>query len=421
MHIAIEKGNIGPASIAVPTSKSLSHRALIAAALHNGISHLYGVVDNEDTAATIQCLEHLGATFKKQDQHYIVQGISDFNAYDGKTLDCRESGSTLRFLLPVCSLTDTEVTFTGKGRLLERPLTVYEDIFQKQGIRFEKKNDTLFLKGKLCPNTFVIPGNISSQFISGLLFALPLLESDSKIIIQPPYESKSYVDLTMDVLNKCGIAINQNENEITIKGQQTYGNLDMTIDGDDSQAAFFAVLGAIQNTPMHLHGISKDSRQGDHVIFDIIQTMGGQVEEVEDGYIVSGGTLHGTTIDLANCPDLGPILFVLATQAEGMTEFENTARLRIKESDRVACMKEELDKLGCRMEVEDNRVIIHGKTILQGKAELEGHNDHRIVMALSILATMSTDVIGIQGAEAIAKSYPTFFEDLKKTGVNMYD
>ena len=197
--------------------------------------------------------------------------------------------------------------------------------------------------------------------------------------------------------------------------------IDCTVEGDDSQMAFFAELALIQNVSMDVLNLRHDSKQGDHVIVDIVRNIGGTVAEIDDGYRISGGYLRGTTIDLADCPDLGPALFAIATQCEGTTTFIHADRLRMKESDRIACMEEELHKLGCQMTSDRGTVTVQGKTAIHGKVTLDGHNDHRIVMALAVLASCSDGAVEILGSEAVNKSYPNFFEDLERTGIVVHD
>ncbi|MBP3891009.1 MAG: 3-phosphoshikimate 1-carboxyvinyltransferase [Solobacterium sp.] len=421
MKVTIHPKDIKDTIIQVPSSKSYGHRLFIAAALHDGISKIHHVFENEDIKATRTCLENLGATFQKENDTYLVTGIKDFTNLKDTTFQCGESGSTLRFLIPLVSESNEKVTFTGKERLFARPLQIYEEIFKSQNIPFQKGQTALTIEGALQPGEFHVPGNISSQFISGLLFVLPLLKEDSKLVIEPPYESKSYVDMTIEVLNKSGIQIHKEDHTYHIPGNQVYQAFDMRVEGDASQAAFFAAFAAMHQKEMKLEHLNPSSIQGDAIIFSYLKEMGAEIKWEKDTCIVQGNTLNGIEMDLGNCPDLGPILFALATQAKGKTIFKNVARLRLKESDRIEAMKEELECLGCKMEVYENEVIVYGDTMIQGNIEVNGHNDHRIVMALSILASKSEAPITISGAEAITKSYPTFFADLKKTGVEVYD
>lgn len=417
MQKIIDPSHILPdASVSIPSSKSLSHRALIAAALAEGTSVIDHLSFSEDTKATMGVLSHLGAVFQRDGDKVTVNGISSFD-YDGYVLDCGESGSTLRFLIPLFSLTGKEVIFTGHGRLMKRPQSVYQDIFHQNHLLFDFEKNTLHISGPLPAGNYVIPGNVSSQFISGLLFALPLLRENSSIEVTGDFESRSYVDLTLAMLKKAGIVINQNNTTYTIPGTQRYRPFHYSVDGDDSQAAFFALLGLVQKEPIVLHHLNHDSQQGDHALFHILKSAGAGVKEIPDGYEVLPGELHGTVIDLADCPDLGPAMFALAAQCSGETTFVHAGRLRIKESDRIAAMEEELRKMGVQMISDENTVVIQGSAALKGNISLSSHHDHRIAMALSMLASIADGPVTIEDADAVNKSYPDFFEDLSSTGV----
>lgn len=414
-----EPSKLNGATIEIPASKSLSHRALITAALADGTSRIKNVVKNNDTDATIACMEKLGAKFEKEGEDWIVHGTNDFSKYDGSVVDCGESGSTLRFLIPIFSLTGKKVTFTGHGRLMQRPQDVYKNLFLSQGLLFETTKDTLTIEGCLKPGDITVRGDISSQFISGLLFTLPLLNGDSTLHILPPYESKSYTGLTLSSLKKAGIEVEEKEWTYVIKGNQSYHSFEGLVEGDDSQGVFFAGLSLVSGIEIKEQGLSHESRQGDHAFLKDLESMGLQIQETEKGYRFSKGTPVASTIDLADTPDLGPALFAVATQCDGITTFTHCERLHIKESDRIACMEEELRKLGCTISSDGGTVTVQGKTIIQGGVTLHGHNDHRIVMALSILASIAKEPVEITEAESISKSYPNFFMDLKKTGVNV--
>lgn len=409
------------AQVSIPSSKSLSHRALICAGLADGESVILHPALNKDTEATMRAMTCLGASFENQDGNIVVHGVNGKPVYNHQKADCGESGSTLRFLIPVAALLKDEVVFTGHGRLMQRPQSVYEDLFHKAGLLFTKKEDGLHVRGPLQAGRYSVRGDVSSQFISGLLFALPLCKDDSIIRIQPPFESSSYVNLTLNALLKAGVSVQKGDLVYMIPGSQSYHPIHEKIEGDDSQMAFFAELALIQNRPVKVVNMSHESQQGDHVIIDLVRKLGGSVTEIEDGYCFEGDRLHGTTIDLADCPDLGPALFALASQCEGETVFTHCERLRIKESDRIAAMEEEMTKLGCDIHSDKDTVTVKGKTQIKGNVVLNGHNDHRIVMALSMLATLGNDVV-ITDAQAVSKSYPEFFQDLSGIGIQVnYD
>ena len=416
MRARITPAKIDSGNITIPPSKSLAHRAIICACLAPGRSVISNIDYSVDIRATIEGMRHLGASIKEDKDTLFIDGIETFQ-YDGDVVNCHESGSTLRFFLPLFSLTGKRATFSGSKRLIERPQNVYEMLFQEQGIDFVRTYPNIIIDGRLKPGELTLKGNVSSQFITGLLFALPLLEADSKIHIEPPFESRSYVDLTIQMLKRFQIIVEyEDAYTLAIKGNQQYQPTDVLVEGDYSQLVFWASLGVL-NHSVETHGLDLHSLQGDKKTIDIFQSMNAGIKVLDDGYQFCPGTLNGTVIDLNDCPDLGPMLFALATQANGKTTFQNAGRLRIKESDRIEAMETELKKLGCSISSTFGTVTITGPVKLQGNVTLHGHNDHRIVMALSILATIADEPITIDDAQAISKSYPGFFKDLASCGI----
>lgn len=418
MKAVISKGSINPVTIRVPSSKSLTHRALIAAALADGPSVIYSPAMNQDTEATIEALKKLNVSIEISEDFMTVSGNADFAAYDGSVIDCRESGSTLRFLIPLFVHSGRLCRFSGQGKLMERPLTLYRDIYGKTGT-FDLIDQILSVQGENDAPAYELAGNVSSQFISGLLFALPFEEHDSRIILIPPVESLSYIDMTIDVLAKAGISAARDGDVIFIAGRQKYQSFSCRIEGDDSQAAFFIAQAIMQKRTIMLEGISPVSRQADHVMVSLARQCGAEITERPEGIEITGRKAMPLCADLSDCPDLGPILFALAAATQGNSRFRNVSRLRLKESDRIAAMKQQLLKTGCRFEETDNEVVITGNKSLKGGWNFFGHNDHRIVMALSILASSSENPSVIEGIQAVSKSYPGFFEDLKATGTEV--
>lgn len=410
-HSNVKEG----AFISLPSSKSLSHRALITAALATGVSKIDGVAISKDIEATMRAMSALGASFTVNGNTITVKGAGSLLKSDG-VVDCGESGSTLRFLIPLFALLEKETVFTGHGKLMERPQSVYEELFEKQSLQFEKDGSFLKLKGPLHGGYFSLPGDVSSQFFSGLLFALPLCKEDSVIEILAPFESSSYVNLTIEALRKAGVQATLKDNILHIPGNQTYHSFETTVEGDDSQMAFYAEMALIHQAEVEVGNVSHDSMQGDHIIIDFACQSGAKVIETEKGYLFAGGHGKAITADLSNCPDLGPALFALATQLEGTSVFTGCGRLRIKESDRIACMEEELRKLGCDISSKGDQVTVKGKTELNRNVILHGHNDHRIVMALAVLASISDGCI-IEDGQAVSKSYPHFFDDFRACGM----
>ena len=319
-------------------------------------------------------------------------------------------------MIPIALICEEEITFIGHNHLVERPLDIFFEIFDKQNIKYEREINYLPLKvkGKLKPDTFYIRGDISSQFITGLLYALPLLDGDSKIIITTNLESKGYIDLTLDMLKKFNIEIINNDyKEFIIKGNQEYKPYNYQIEGDYSQSAFFLVANML-GADIKLKAMSKDSYQGDKKILEDIKSFGGNIEFTTDELYCSGNP-KGTTIDFSQSPDLGPALTVLASLSKGNSKFINAKRLRIKECDRITCMKEEMNKLGANItEFEDGMDII-GVDILNGGI-IDSHNDHRVAMAIAMASLKSTGNIKILNANCVSKSYPNFWEVFESIG-----
>jgi len=419
MQITINPSQL-KGSVQIPPSKSLSHRSIIAASLANGKSVIKNIILSEDIIATIEAMEQFGVTIdieKGKRCTLTIHGTSDLEA-KGQEIQCNESGSTLRFLVPFFTLVSKPITYLGRNKLIERPLDSYYEIFEKQGIKFvhDAGKLPLTISGKLSPGAYHLDGNISSQFITGLMFVLPLLDGDSEIIIRKNLESKGYVDLTIDILHKYGIDIvNENYEKFIIKGNQSYQPTDYTVEGDYSQGAFFIVGNLIGNN-IAIHGLSEKSLQGDQEILDIVEGVGGSYHFKGDELIIEkSGPLHPMAIDAKDCPDLVPILGVLGSFIDGDVTINNAERLRIKESDRLKAISTELNKLGCNLvEKSDGLVIKNHKTLTGG--HVSSWNDHRIAMALSIFSTKLDESITIDQAEAINKSYPDFYEDFKALG-----
>ncbi|CCV64793.1 DAHP synthase/ 3-phosphoshikimate 1-carboxyvinyltransferase [Alteracholeplasma palmae J233] len=399
-------------TIKIVSSKSLSHRYIIAAGLSEGMSKIENVLDSDDLTATKKALEALGVTFSND----LVRGT--FPKLMNSTIDAYESGSTIRFMIPIAMLQEKEVTFIGRAKLPERPLDVFEKMFIPKNYTFKKletKNLPLLVKGPLNPGAYRMPGNVSSQFLTGLLYVLPLLHGESVIELTTDLESRGYVDLTLKVLKEFGIKIEEVKNKYIIPGNQKYQAHDAYVEGDFSQAAFFLVAGTIENE-IRLQGLNKDSLQGDKEIISIIQKMGGKITFEKNDIIVQKAQTHGMTIDLSQIPDLGPILFVLAALSEGTTHFINCQRLKIKESDRLTAMYNELKKLGADLTLEENGLIVNGVKEFKGNVTLETYGDHRIAMALAIASIRANAPITLLNPEVVNKSYPTFFEEFEKLG-----
>ena len=418
----MEKIKINPnklmGSIKVPPSKSLGHRSIISASLSKGVSKISNVQFSKDIIATIEIMEKLGAKIQRYNDEVIIDGSSMFeNLTDGLELECNESGSTLRFLIPVALVKDGTYEFKGKGKLVTRPLKPYYDIFDEKGIEYSTSEGGLPLKvkGSLKCGVYSLRGDISSQFITGLLFALPLLDGNSKIIITTALESKGYIDLTLDVLKTFGIFIeNEDYKVFNIRGGQSYNSKNFYIEGDYSQGAFYLVAGAI-GCNINCEGLNEASLQGDKEIINILKKMGCKFEICKSYIKALPSNTSGIDIDVSQCPDLVPILAVLASLSKGTTRILNAKRLRIKECDRLSATASELNKIGANITELEDSLIIEGVSGFNG-GHVNSHNDHRIVMALAIAATRASGEIFIDNYNAIEKSYPNFFDDYIKLG-----
>lgn len=408
-------------SVKVPPSKSMAHRAIICASLSGGKSKIDNIHYSDDIIATIEGMKALGANIIKKGDSLDIEGIYSYsiNKKEDRIIDCNESGSTLRFLVPISLLIPGKSKFIGRGNLGKRPLKTYYEIFDKQGIKYsyQEGNLNLNIEGSLKGGEFYVKGNVSSQFITGLLFTLPLLKADSRIVITTEMESKGYIDLTLSAMKYFGISvINNDYKEFIIKGNQKYISRDYRVEGDYSQGAFFLCANALGNN-IEVQDLSLNSLQGDKEVVDILEKMGVKFINSENGIRneVNNG-LTSTIIDGSQCPDIIPVLAATASLAEGRTEIINAGRLRIKECDRLAAVNSELSKLGVNVIENEDGLIIDGIDSLDGGIEVWSHKDHRIAMTLAVVATRCKSPIIIKDYECIAKSYPNFFEDYKMLG-----
>ena len=408
-------------TVSAPPSKSMAHRAVLCSALAKGTSHIENLEFSKDISATLAAAGQLCARVESGPADVLVEGLGHFRPVFGP-VDCCESGSTLRFLIPLASLTGQSITFVGRGRLMERPQSVYETLYRKQNLHFEQANGQLTVAGSLRSGEYTLAGNVSSQFISGLLFALPLLAGDSTLHLIPPVESRSYIEMTRAAQAAFGVTSHWlDDTTLCIPGGQQYHPRDYIVEGDYSQAAFLAVLGAVKGG-ITLTGLAAETLQGDAAILDILRRCGAKFTRTEAGLVFEQAPLHGVDIDLADCPDLGPVLMVLGLLCEGTTVIRNAERLRIKESDRIAAMEAELRACGGVLSSEGGTITVQGcKPRLHApEAPLSGHNDHRVVMSLTVLALAADIPLAINEAEAVQKSWPHFFDALKPLGVEVH-
>lgn len=381
-------------SVMLPPSKSVAHRALICSYLAGG-GTVSPIIDSNDMKATTGILNSLR---------------------NGETvLNSIESGSTLRFMIPVAAALGREVTFVGEGSLLSRTIGEYQELLPKHGVDIDCNGFLpARLSGKLRNGNYEVNGNVSSQYITGLLMALASLEGDSAVVLKTPLQSKPYVDMTVKVLDDYGIKIKETDFGYLIKGGQSFKKMDYIVEGDWSHSAFFLAAGAIGGDVTVL-GLDMNSTQGDKAIIDVLKAFGADIEITENGITAKKSELYGTEVDAENIPDLVPVIAVTAAFANGTTVIKNAERLRFKESNRIESVVSNLRLMGADVtETEDGMIINGGKRL--HSAELRGYNDHRIVMAFSVAAANVDGETVIDDMESINKSYPSFFEDYKKIG-----
>lgn len=387
-------------TVKAPPSKSMAHRLLICAMLCEGESVIRGVSSCLDVSATIDCMRAFGAEVTEAGGDVRVVGINARKSFISSPLECKESGSTLRFLIPAALLSKKCVRFVGSKSLMSRPMDVYTSLAGEKGFGFLSDGESITVRGPLKAGEYSVVGNVSSQFISGLLFALPLLNSDSKIHITPPIESRPYIDMTIQALSIFGVRVEwEDEHTLHIPGGQKYNPTDTEVEGDYSGAAFIDALNLFGSSVL-VAGLYENSLQGDRAYKRFFPQL----------------ELGTSTIHIGDCPDLGPILFAVAAAKNGGI-FSGTKRLKIKESDRARAMAEELTKFGTSVTVYDDKVVVYPADFHAPGEPLCGHNDHRIVMSMAVLLTLTGGEI--VGTEAIAKSYPEFFDHLRSLGIGV--
>ncbi|MDD3113349.1 MAG: 3-phosphoshikimate 1-carboxyvinyltransferase [Candidatus Izemoplasmatales bacterium] len=404
-------------SVRIPPSKSQAHRAIIAASLAKGKSVLSNIAYSDDILATIGAMEKIGVRFIKNPNQLIINGINRITFNDDNFIECNESGTTLRLVMPLLSLSRQKIVYTGKKSLLQRPLGIYETLFQKMNLPFQKSETSFILSGSIVPGEYDIPGNVSSQFVSGLLFALPLLKEPSRLNVQDPFESRGYVDMTIDMLKTAGVTIIEEGNSYTIPGNQQYKPFNTIIEGDYTQLANFAVMGLL-NGDIDCLGVPEKSLQPDRRILDFIQKAKGAYSVKDNQLHFQTTPTEGTDFDVSQSPDIAPVLSILAAVSKGESRIENAFRLKYKESNRIYSMYQTMKSFGVETTLLEDGLIIQGKTCLEG-GEFESFNDHRIVMAIATASVISTKKITIHNAEVVKKSYPDFFSDMANLGADI--
>lgn len=404
-----------------PPSKAHTHRALFAGLL-SGVTKIMNPLLCDDTEASAAAISSLGAKLEREPNAWAIQSNGRPTA-PGKEIQCGESGVTLRFTIPIASLTGEKIRLAGQGGLMGRPIEPLAEAMKQLGVDVEANRNGVVIEGGPPKGGRVsIPGDVSSQFISGLLLAAPLMEEELKLELTSPLESNSYVSLTIDVMKKHGAEVRSNGkmSVFTVPPMQSYQPAAHKVSGDFSSAAFAMSAAAITDSKLLIRGLSKNSFEPDSVMVEILSKMGVETRSLPEGVLVEGARLKGINVNLRDCPDLGPIVAVLGCYAKGKTQITGAGRLRYKESNRLESIASELGALGADIEETEDGLIMSGPCSLKGGI-VESHGDHRIAMALSIAAIRAMDQVVINHAECVSKSYPTFFNDLRSLGVEIVD
>ena len=401
-------------------SKSVAHRLLICAAFADRPSSIECKETNDDITATVECLCAMGASIKRVNGSYEIEPIKKINK--GALLPCNESGSTLRFLVPICAALGGEFTFDMKGRLPQRPLSPLKELLEDSGITFKNPSPTqLTVSGQLSGNYFEIAGDVSSQFITGLLFALTLTKKRAALKVTKTLESAPYINITLDALSLFGANIKRDGNTFNITNTPSLSApKDLCVEGDWSNAAFPLALGIIGKGPIKISGLSTKSSQGDKEIVNVLRAFGGSIEEENGTLTAEPSALHGIEVDASQIPDLVPIIATVATVADGRTTIYNASRLKLKESDRLQSTTEVLSALGACISQTDDGLIIKGRESLKG-GSVSSFGDHRIAMSAAVASAVCTDAVTLCKAESTQKSYPTFWEDMRTLGLNFQE
>ena len=411
MNIRIEK-SVGGGRIRAVTSKSAAHRLLICAALSQGETELECGDVSRDIAATADCLNALGAKITRTENGYHIIPVDRSRLPETAECPCGESGSTLRFLIPVAAALCVGADFYPEGRLPQRPLSPLYEELTAHGVELSPPGSVPFrVRGTLPSGDYALAADVSSQFISGLLFALPLTGCDSRLRLTGKFESRSYVDMTVDALRKFGASIDFDNNEYSIHGGGLRSPGAVRAEGDWSNAAFWLCAGAV-GEPVTVTGLDPASLQGDRAVIDLLKRFGASVSVSEDSVSVSPAPLRGIGINAENIPDLVPVLAVTACAAQGDTIIYNASRLRLKESDRIETVIALIRSLGGEADQTADGLIVRGKRLTGGACDSFG--DHRIAMSAAVASVQCSEPVTVTNAEAVEKSYPRFWEDFAK-------
>ncbi len=410
--------------VSPPPSKSLVHRALLCAALAEGQSVIgseRGIRQlSDDIQATLDCVQELGAKVQRSEQGLMVEGRTGFDVLQGSIFGCNESGSTLRFMIPIALVYGGQMRFIGKGNLSTRPLEPYRQICRQQGIDFAQsdgKDLSLELKGKLRGGVFRLPGDVSSQFITGLLMALPLLKESSQIEIIGELESQGYIDLTIDVMKEFGVIVERKgSHKYNVMGNQRYKPCQYNVEADYSQAAFFLAAAAL-GSQIEVCNLHKASAQGDKAMITVLQDMGAKVVWRQGALkVLAPEQLQAINVNVSQCPDIAPEIALLLAVANGKNVISGATRLRMKECDRLHAIVQELNKMGAKLLEKGDSIHIEGVEKLKGGVEVDSFSDHRMAMMLSVAAAHSEKGAAISDPGCVRKSYPEFFGEFVRLG-----
>lgn len=415
--VQVYPGNL-QGTVTIPPSKSDAHRAVICAALSRGVSKIAPIELSEDITATLRAVETLGVSVRLEENVLTVDG-SALGTARSRELDCGESGSTLRFFIPIAAALGLPVRFTGRGRLPQRPLGTYLECLPPAGVNCQSTGGLPFsIHGKLQGGRFAVAGNVSSQFITGLLLALPLTGEDSEIVLTTPLQSAGYVEMTIRTMAAFGVTVEKTMAGYRIAGGQRYQPQNYAVESDWSQAGFYLAAGAL-GSRLALHGLRRDSIQGDRTAEAVFSAFGAQLEWQGKALIVSPGVLRGIAVDASQIPDLVPPIAAAAALAEGESKITGAGRLRLKESDRLAAMASAINALGGSVQEEEDGLVIQGVSSLKG-GRVSGCNDHRVVMAMAVAALRAGGPVEITDPHSIRKSYPSFFKEYNRLGGNAH-
>ena len=422
MNITIAPTQALSGQVRAPPSKALTHRSLFGGLLSNGSTIIHNPLSCDDTKATATAVASLGAKLEMGQESWVVESTGRLTAPEGM-IECGESGVTLRFTIPISSLVGKDVWLKGSEALMRRPIQPLIESMKQLGTEISFRGTEILVKaGPAKGGSVQLPGNVSSQFISGILLAGPLMQEGLRVKLISPLESRGYVSITIETMKRHGISVESNDDMsfFQVRPGQSYKPTEHTIPGDYSSAAFLMAAAAVTRSKIQILGLPRDRADPDSAILEVLGRMGFTTRFTSNALEVEGRGLKAVKADITNCPDLGPVIAVLGCYAEGETRITGAGRLRYKESDRLSVIKSELRVLGAEIGETSNDLVVSGPVSLHG-GTIDSHGDHRIVMALSIAALNASGPVVIKNAECVNKSYPTYFDDIRALGVDVIE